>query len=322
MKKWIGWVSAGVLLAGLWSITFWARAVPVAEVCAAEWAEMPVGFTCTGKIEEINPVTVTSDIPVVARNVYVQVGETVQKGDLLADIDLSKTVALLQETYGSVLADSAGTALPDGLLQSAAIGANLIPRQYTAPVSGIVTQIGLEPNSLSKVGDSLFVLSGNGTKRARLHIPESEISAVTPGLRVVLTGAGLPHRYTGSVTKIAPSATVEDGVSGVDVWVSVPDSDESFRSGLHVSAEIETAAPAASLWLPEACVGIDDTGAEYVLILENGIVRKRTVETASISGTRCQIRSGMDVGEWVLLDRTCPVGRRIRPQIVKGETVE
>ena len=52
MKKWMGWLWTGILLAGLWGVTIWARSIPAADVCAAVPSDAPTGFTCAGKIEE------------------------------------------------------------------------------------------------------------------------------------------------------------------------------------------------------------------------------------------------------------------------------
>ena len=324
MKKWMGWLWTGILLAGLWGVTIWARSIPAADVCAAVPSDAPTGFTCAGKIEEANQVSVTADFPVAADSIYVRVGETVRKGDVLAQIDPQKTIDLLQSAYGALLSEQASVQIPDGLLQAMATGSDRLPRRITAPVSGTVVQIALQTDRLSDAGSALFVLSTGGDKEVRLHVPESEISAVVHCQNATLTGVGLLRTYHGQVDRIAPEATVCDGATGVDVWIAVSDADEAFRSGLHVDACIETAEPTAALTIPEVCVGIDDTGLEYVLVLENGKVQKRTVETGALSGSRCSIRSGLSTDDWVLMDRTLSVGQRIRPQAaeIAGETSE
>lgn len=323
MRKCFFWAGSIFAICILWGVTVWARSVPYMDVWIAAEANSSVTISCTGTIEEKNTAAVFADIPLTARSVYVQSGDTVKKGDLLAVIDRTKTLDLLQSTYSdslSVLA-SAGV-LQDNFLQSLSSGSELLPRKIFAPVSGTIYRSSLSSDNLSNPDEPLFLISTGGEKQVRLHIPENQISLVQLEQYATVSGIGFEKNYSGTVERIAPEATVSDGIVGVDVWVTVPDADTGFRNGLNASVQIETSVEMTVIKIPDQCVGIDYSCSEYVLLCENGKIQKRTVKVAQSENGYCIISDGISAGDLILMDRTQTVGRRIRPRASEEGKVE
>ncbi len=272
---------------------------------AKEEAESTV--SCSGKIEETKRRDIYLDMPVMASNVKVEVGDTVKKGEVLFQVDRSATQAML--TYGSgfaglgvseeVLSQVGGSSVPDSDTLSDWV--DEVPQEVTAPIDGVVTAINASSGSLTTAGQPVATISDLNQLQVKISIGENQIQEVTLGQTVSITGNAFEGKeYTGKIMKIYPSARQQIQGSGyetvVDALVSIQDPDDHLKPNYNIKAKIKTSDVSEVYTLPYQCIAQDDDGKEYVYVLSAGRARRADVLTGQEFEDSVEIVSGLREG--------------------------
>ena len=272
---------------------------------AKEEAESKV--SCSGKIEETKRRDIYLDMPVMASNVQVEVGDRVKKGEVLFQVDRSATQAML--TYGSgfaglgvseeVLSQVGGSSVPGSDTLSDWV--DDVPREVTAPIDGVVTAINASSGSLTTAGQPVATISDLNQLQVKISIGENQMQEVTLGQTVSITGNAFEGKgYTGKIMKIYPSARQQIQGSGyetvVDALVSIQNPDDDLKPNYNIKAKIKTSDVSEVYTLPYQCIAQDDNGHEYVYVLSAGRARRADVLTGQEFEDSVEIVSGLREG--------------------------
>lgn len=275
-------------------------------------------INATGTIESQNVREVYLDTPVIAQAVNVSVGDYVRQDQVLAVIDADTTKSVLAQ---SIPASSLVAGLADSLpqetadlaglysaLQSSAFGADLdlgslqqvyeaaggvpvetnpylyVPETITAPMDGVVTEVGIKSGVLSRTAKPVVTISDTGSFAAMVTVGESYISDVKVGDPAIITGTGFPDRkYTGHVRKIAPIARKLTGGTAqetvVDVEIAIDDPDGCLKAGFTARAEIITDTRRTMLTIPYEAVRQDENNVEYVYLAQGSHAVRQDIKT-------------------------------------------
>lgn len=315
MKKYIalGTVTAVLIFFVMMIPQIAAGYIPSVKVTSMKTDFYNETIYAAGTIEEAEKTDVVSDFPLVFKRVNVSSGDSVQRGDVLLEVDKENTKALLLELASSGLASSAG-GLTVTLLQMLADYSDeqllaLLPDTITASQSGIVTSVHVTKGVLVLPGEALVSLSDSQDVVATLAVSEVEISQIEVGQHVELTGVSTGYLTCGGkVESIASSARQQ--LSGtsletvVDIVVKVDSANDFLRPGYTVKGEIQVKEPRQVNLLPYEAVGQDDNGDEYVYLYDKTTASavKRLVESGVETENGVEIVKGVYPSDSVIFD--------------------
>ena len=289
-----------------------SRSVPASGPVAA-WEDMQLGV-------ELSGLRVTQ--------LLVDVGQQVQKGELLLaldhrslDSDLAQANANVQQAQaGAELARSKytrGQSLVEGHYISASNLDELraaraqaeaqlgtaravrdtaaLRRSYAelrAPDAGLISKRLVQPGQVVAAGSELLRLIRQNRLEWRADLPEAQLAQVRVGQDVILDGSGV-HGRVRAVTPGVDSST-RTGTAYVDL-----PQPKQVQPGAYVQGRI-LIGRGAGLVVPISAVLRRD-GHAYVFVVRDGKHATRVrVEPGSSDGGQVEIRSGLKAGEQVV----------------------
>lgn len=273
----------------------------------------------SGTIESQNIKEIYLETPVIASSVSVAVGDRVKKGQVLAEIDSSLTKSVLEQSVPSAalaagiqigtqdISELAGlySALSSGLgvgsenplealaqvyggmgsVEKPEMNSYLyIPETVSAPMDGVITELSLKSDVLSRTARPLITISDDSSFAAMVTVGESYISDIKVGDRAIITGTGFASReYSGHISKIHPVARKAAGGTSqetvVDVEIEIDNPDEWLKAGFTARAELITETSRSMITVPYEAVRQDESNVEYVYIAAGSTAVRRDIET-------------------------------------------
>jgi len=285
-------------------------------------------------------------------NVYVDAGDWVKQGQIMASIDQSvqsQQAAGLEASVGVSRADlnlaqanlDRATQLVDrGFISKADIDRLTATRDsaaarlrvaqaqlqesrarnsrlnIVAPKAGFVLERNVEPGQTVTQGSgTLFLLAQNGEMELRAQLGEGDLANVSVGTTTQVTPVGANKTLTGQIWQISPviDPQTRQGIARIALGY-----DSSLRPGGFANARIESGTSEAAV-LPESAVLNDSKGSfVYIVGPDNKAVR-RDVVVGSVSSAGLSIASGLTGNEKVVLRAGgfLNPGETVRPEVQK-----
>jgi HlyD family secretion protein len=212
--------------------------------------------------------------------------------------------------------------------------------RITAEISGVVTTLSVEEGenaimgTLNNPGTALAVIADLSEIEAEVDVDETEVVLIRVGQMATVSLDAHPGKsFEGVVTEVGNSAVRSQiglGQSSVDfkVVIAVQDSIPSVRPGLSASAKIKVAEEHGALSIPIQCLTIrqrkdlakadgaadtskvaaEDTSqagegeddVEGAFVVENDIVRYRSVEVGIAGSEHFHVLQGLSEGDAVV----------------------
>ena len=197
--------------------------------------------------------------------------------------------------------------------QLAAARAALAQTRLLAPAAGVLLTRSVEVGDIVQPGKEAVLLALDGPTQIRLDVDERYLAGLKLGQPVSVVADAWP-RDPFAATVVYLSRQVNNQKGTVEVRLDVPRPPAFLRTDMTVSAEIEVARRARALTVPQTVLHDADGPAPWVLRVEDGVARRRTVEPGVLAGGKVEIRKGLAAG-----DRLVPAaeavddGARVRP---------
>ena len=305
------------------ALTQLAASTPVVAIPATRVAASRV-VAVSGTLTADKTAPLSFLVPGKVSRVYVDEGDHVSRGDLLAtveshdyrnNLDISEA-ALLQaddayNRYEPLYREGAFTEknlieLKTGLAQ--AVAARNIARKaladtdLSAPISGIVGQKGIEIGQLVSPQVLAFTIVKTDVIYARVSVPESEIGQVAMGQKAEVTIPALAgHSFIGKVSMIGAVADARSRTFAVKVELDNPDF--ILRPGMIVQTEIMTDQRVNLLTVPGSAIVRDADDLSYVFVADakTGLAQRRRVIPGSAFGNEIEIKSGVTAKDAVIV---------------------
>ena len=285
-------------------------------------------------------------------NVYVDAGDWVKQGEIMASIDRSvqsQQAASLEASIGVARADlnlaqanldRATQLVERGFISKADIDRLTATRDsaaarlrvaqaqlneararnnrlnIVAPKAGYVLERNVEPGQTVTQGSgTLFLLAENGEMELQAQLGESDLANVTVGTTTQVTPVGADKTLTGQIWQISPviDPQTRQGIARIALGY-----DSALRPGGFANARIESGTSEAAV-LPESAVLNDSKGSfVYIVGPDNKAVR-RDVVVGSVSSAGLSITSGLTGNEKVVLRAGgfLNPGETVRPEVQK-----
>lgn len=172
---------------------------------------------------------------------------------------------------------------------------NLDYEKLMAPFSGTVTEVARQAGEMSSAGTTVVRLADLSQVKIILDVPGDLIDQYQFGQKAVVVRDG-GGREQGEVTFISSVTDPETGKYRVEV--TVPNPAGEWRGGMLARVEVPRNL-ATGIVLPLSSVGINQDN-RYVLVVENGLARRRSVQVGQVLGDGIEILGGLQGGERII----------------------
>ena len=302
----------------------------VAETVSNDAAELSTHYV--GIVEEKTSTPVSFVGSGTLQKVYVEEGQAVRKGQLLAEMDATQTrnmLAAAQAQYDQATdalarlrqVHDAGS-LPEMKwveVQSQVAQAksqldiarkSLEDCRIYAPVNGVVGSLNFHAGSVVLTSEPVMSLLDISTVKVRVSIPEREISSIAPSTRSTVNVEATGRSYEGGRIEKGVSA---DAMSRTyDIRIHVKNAERKLLPGMVADVVLDTegddAHAESPLTLPVRCIQQQSGGQRFVWVADGGKAKACKVTTGQTVGNRIVISDGLKGGEQVIVEGWQKVG--------------
>jgi RND family efflux transporter MFP subunit len=306
------------------------------NVAVVQNTEVRTGPAISGSLDPDQQATVRAEVPGAVLQTYVEAGQHVSRGTLLARLDdtaireqalsahamvttaqnaneiaqrnLQRSEALLK---AGAIADrdleaarnaalAAQAQYDNARAQAANADKQLDKTRIVAPFDGVVSVRSVSGGDVVQVGGALFTIVNPASMRLEASVPAEQLSAVKVGMPVDFTVTGYPGRhFTGHVTRINPAA--DPTTRQVKILATIPNAGNSLVGGLFADGRVSSESRTAPV-IPLSAV--DERGVRpSVMALRQGKAQKVEVELGlrDASTETVEIRHGLAAGDTILV---------------------
>ena len=296
-----------------------ATTVPV-ETQALKRGEMLAVYSGTAPIEAHEEAEVIAKVGGEVRQIYVEEGDTVKSGQILARLDgdrLRLTLAQIEANLrkqerdykrqldlsekGLVAKGTAENSKFDLDALRASYDSARLELSYTeirAPIDGVVSARHIKLGNTIKEIDPTFRITDLDPLVAYVHIPEKEFRKLAPGQNadVIVDALGGEH-YVGTISRISP--TVDPQTGTFRARVEVPDKSRRVKPGMFARVNIVYDRRPDTLQLPRTAI-LDADGQQSVYVVANGKAQQRVIRTGLANGGWIEVLDGLQGNERVV----------------------
>ncbi len=277
-------------------------------VVSADTATIAMDVELSGTITpiEIDEHNFVADSKV--EKIYVEKGDYVTKGTLLAELDTSNLeLALLQaeENYASLQLSGSPSALRQAELKLDAAQTALDDARLYASIDGYVSSIDFEEDKYVTANQKIRIVDTTGYTTTT-SIDESEMHKIFIGQEVEMIFDVVPNKtFIGYISDIPLEGNINSqGFSVFEVEVTVQDPEGELASPYSFTGDITSDETQTIVIVPNGAVYENDNGDKYVLKVING--DQENPETAMVttefySGTQLRVIAGVDEGDQLLV---------------------
>ena len=261
--------------------------------------------------------------------IKVEVGDNVQKGQILAKMDSvqlqqAKNQLLQAELqmknneveYGRLKDLFAAGGLSQSDLDAIELAYNASQLSYNvakksyenllensvllSPINGVVTARNYDVGDMYAMSAPIFTVEQIAPVKLLVGVSESDYTKVHKGDAVVITADALPgEQFTGTINRIYP--TVDPATRTFTVEVKVANADKKLRPGMFARATV-TFGLNNSIIVPDvAVVKQQGSGERFVYLLnQDGTVSYKKVTLGRRMGTEYEVLEGLSDGAMVV----------------------
>ena len=278
----------------------------------------------SGVLEADKTVPLSFLVPGKVDHVYVDEGDHVKKGQILAKIEINDywsnleiAEAQLFETQDSydrmwplfkngAIAEKAFIKIKAGLDQAKAsrdiAKKKVRDTKLLSPIPGIVGAKNVELGQTISTGIPVFTIVKTDRIYARVSVPESEIGKVALGQKAAVTIKALDDRIVeGKVTMIG--AMAEPRTRTYTVKIELPNPDYVLRTGMVAKTQIITYKTIAMITVPGKAIVRDADNLTYVFLVdkEKETALRQRVFPGSVFRNEIEIKEGLNIGDVVII---------------------
>jgi len=277
-------------------------------------------YTGTAPIEAYAEADVIAKVHGEVRELLVEEGDEVVKGQILARLDgdrlrleLNESKANLQKLqrdYERNIDLKSKGLISDGdfekikfEMQALEASFNLasLELDYTqirAPIDGVISERYVKLGNTISVGESAFRVTGLDPLVAYLHVPEREYRHISAGQPVGIQIDALPgDPIAALVSRVSPIVDPQTGT--FKITVEMFDEERRIKPGMFGRISVVYDVHENALQIPRSAV-VEETDLLSVFVVEDGLAVRKTVTTGYGNRGMIEVISGIEDGEQVV----------------------
>ena len=290
-----------------------APPVPV-EVGSASRGDIFAIYKGTAPIEALAEADVIAKVAGEVREILVEEGDEVVKGQVLARLDGDRLRLELNESRArldklkrdyerNVDLNKKGL-ISTGDFEKIRYEMDALQATYNlarleldytqirAPIDGVISIRYIKLGNTLAANEPVFRVTSVDPLVAYLHVPEREFRNIRPGQSVTLDIDALHGKpVQASVTRVSP---IVDPVTGTfKTTIEISDIERRIKPGMFARIGVVYDQHANALLVPRSAI-VEDIGQEAVFVVEDGIAKRKLVETGFSSDGKVEILSGLN----------------------------
>lgn len=315
---------------------FGNRPPPPVIVYAVARAEFVERIEAIGTVKANESVTLTAQVTETVTKVNFDDGQLAEKGDVLIEFTNSEESAQLAEAKANydeakqqlerigelvergnstqARLDEQTRITHGARARMAATEARMADRLLKAPFSGMLGFRQVSPGTLVEPGRAIATLDDVSQVKLDFSVPETFLSVLRPGLTITAASSAYSGQsFKGEVTTI--DSRVDPISRAVTVRAVLPNDSGLLRPGMLMIVDL-VRERRQSLMVPEGAL-VPRQRKQFVLVIgEGNVVSQREVTIGGRRPGAVEIRTGVDVGEQVIVEGTSRAipGRPVRIQ--------
>jgi len=277
-------------------------------------------YTGTAPIEAYAEADVIAKVAGEVRELLVEEGDEVSKGQILARLDgerlrleLNESEAKLrklQRDYERNIDLKDKGLISDGDFEKikyemealeAAFNLASLELDYTqirAPIEGVVAERFVKLGNTISEGDALFKVTSLDPLVAYLHVPEREYRHISPGQPVgIEIDALADETIVAAVSRVSPIVDPQTGT--FKITVEIVDKTRRIKPGMFGRIGVIYDVHENALQIPRSAI-IEDQGAASVFVIDGDRATRRPVSTGFSNRGMVEITNGLQDGEQVV----------------------
>jgi membrane fusion protein (multidrug efflux system) len=293
--------------------------VPV-ETSAPVRGDVYAMYTGTAPIEAYAEANVIAKVAGEVRELLIEEGDEVSKGQVLARLDgerlrleLNESEAKLrklQRDYERNIDLKAKGLISDGDFEKikyemealeAAFNLASLELDYTqirAPIDGVVAERLVKLGNTISEGDALFKVTSLEPLVAYLHVPEREYRHIDPGQPVGIEIDALADgTIVAAVSRVSPVIDPQTGT--FKITVEIVDKERRIKPGMFGRIGVIYDVHEDALQIPRSAI-IEDQGTASVFVIEGDRAIRRPVDTGYSNRGMVEITTGVQDDEQVV----------------------
>jgi multidrug efflux pump subunit AcrA (membrane-fusion protein) len=223
-----------------------------------------------GNIVPRHQVAVVPDSAGKLISVKIDIGASVRKGQIIAEVDPSRP------------------------------GERYLPSPVYAPVSGIIITSPLSVGTAVSTSTAITTISMMDNLEIEALIPEGEVAYLMEGLGAQLSLRAFPGEiFSARVIRVSP--VVDTGSRTKKIVLDFEKPDKRVNSGMFARIKLYTREYAGVISIPTGAI-VETRGKTFVYVIEEpGSVRLREVTVGAVVDDLSEIKSGLADGEPVVI---------------------
>jgi RND family efflux transporter MFP subunit len=180
--------------------------------------------------------------------------------------------------------------------------------RITAPFEGVVTKRYASVGSMIQAGTAsqsqampVLRVSQNNLLRLILPVPESIVARIHNGESVEVRVPALARTFPGRVVRSADK--LQQDTRTMDTEVDIANPDLKLVPGMYAEVILRTVESRQVIAVPLDGVETSDGVSQVLRVDDRGVVRRTTVVTGLETAQRIEVRSGLNVGDAVIVGR-------------------
>lgn len=302
------------------------------QVVAVEARRQPISesLSLVGSLAANEMVEIKSEVDGTVEEINFNEGERVEKGQLLFRLDESKFAASVAEAEASFKVAQTDFERSRELVKEKLIAPqefDQIAAQFQvaqatlelrrrllkdarihAPFAGIMGARQVSPGQVIARNTTLSWLVDLERVKAEFNVPERFLSQVRVGQIIELMVAAYPgQKFPGEVYFISPN--VDLSFRTVLVKAYVKNSERKLRSGMFANLDLTLKVRDQAVLVPESAITISSDKASLYTVVDGDTAQLKPVGTGIRLGGKVEITTGLQGGEWVVVEGT----QKLRP---------
>jgi RND family efflux transporter MFP subunit len=312
------------------------------------------GPRISGTLEAREQATITAEVSGAVRELNVELGQTVQRGQRLLRIDPGEAPDTVRSARAAVrsaeqalrLAESqaqrterlvasgalaenqlevernaaaaAAAALQQARAQLATAGNTLARSSVRSPMDGVISKQPVHEGDVVSIGSPLLTIIDPSSMRLEAAVPASALPDLAPGTPVEFQVRAAPGQvFEGSIARIAPAADANTGL--ITILVTIPNTSGHVLAGLFADGRVALEAKDA-LAIPLSAVD-RSTDPPQVTRIRDRVARTVPVELGLLDELHewVEVRSGLREGDRVALGTAREIVSGTPVQLVGAE---
>lgn len=293
--------------------------VPV-EVMSPFRGDVFAMYSGTASLETEEEALIVAKVGGEVTELLVEEGDRVKEGDILARLDGDRLRLEMQRAHANLKKleqeydrnvelhnkglVSAGAF--EGIkyeLDSLKAAYNLARLEYSytdirAPIDGVITERFIKVGNTISANDEAFRITDMDPLLSYLFVPEKEFRRLKPGQPAKMTVDAIPGEvFDASILRISPVVDPETGT--FKVTLAIADPSERLKPGMFGRFQIIFDRRQNVLLLPRVAI-LEDEAQQSVFVVEDGVARRRTIQTGYSMGENIEVTGGLSGDETVI----------------------